>query len=48
MGFGNVRYVCVVFGVLVMRCLYADKVPVSMRQPSRHSVRSEARMLCMC
>jgi len=28
-GFGDVRYVCVVFLVLVMRCLY----PVSMRQP---------------
>lgn len=32
-GFGYVRCVCVVFLVLVMRCLYADKVPVSMRQP---------------
>jgi hypothetical protein len=37
-GFGDVRYVCVVFWVLVMRCLYS----VSMRQPKvrrDHSVR---------
>ena len=32
-GIGDIRCVFGVFWVLVMRCLYADKVPVSMWQP---------------